>query len=243
MGPTSESASRPPGLLPCGPMRRLLPLALVALLAGLFLAGHVVRGQLGIELSAESIRSVVGGFGWKAPAIYLGLVTFRQFLLLPSALVLSIGGAVFGAAMGTLLGSLGIVISAAFKYAVARGLGREWLRRRFGAAVATFERHAEAAGPLLVGLVTAHPAGPMAPVHWAAGFAAVPALSFVVAVALAAPLRAFAYAFFGSTLLEPGSARFWLAGAVLAAALLAPLAHRGLRERLWRATGRSPGGA
>ena len=224
-------------------MRRLVPLALVALLVGLFAAGHLVRGQLGIELSPESIRSVVTGLGWKGPAIYLGLVAFRQFLLLPSALVLSIGGIVFGAAMGTLLGSVGIGLSAAFKYTVARRLGREWLSGRFGAAVEAFEHRTGAAAPVLVGLVTAHPAGPMAPVHWAAGFAAVPALSFAVAVALAAPLRAFAYAFFGSTLLEPGSARFWLAGGVLAAAVLAPLAHRGLRERLWRGTGRSAGGA
>ena len=222
-------------------MRRLIPMALAVLLVGLFAAGHLVRGQLGIELSAESIRSAVVDFGWKAPAIYLGLVTFRQFLLLPSALVLSIGGAVFGAAMGTLLGAAGIVLSAGLKYAIARRLGRDWLRRRFSAATRAFERHTEAAAPLLVGLVTAHPAGPMAPVHWGAGLAAVPALSFAVAVVLAAPLRAFAFAFFGSTLLEPGSARFWLAGAVLAAAVLAPLAHRGLRERIWRATGRRTG--
>jgi len=222
--------------------RNLLPLALVALLAGLFLAGHVARLRLGIELSAESIRSVVASFGWKAPVIYLGLVTFRQFLLLPSALVLSIGGAAFGASIGTLLGSAGIVISAALKYTIARGLGREWLRRRFGAAAAAFERHAEAAGPLVVGLATAHPAGPMAPVHWGAGLAAVPAASFAAAVALAAPVRAFAYAFFGSTLLDPGSARFWLAAVLLAGAVLAPLAHPGLRERLWRATGRGARG-
>jgi uncharacterized membrane protein YdjX (TVP38/TMEM64 family) len=223
--------------------RNVLPLALVVLLVGLFLAGHVARSRLGIELSAESIRTVVGGFGWKAPAIYLGILTFRQFLLLPSALVLSIGGAAFGASLGTVLGAAGIAISAALKYTIARGLGREWLRGRFGAAAAAFERHAGAAGPLVVGLATAHPAGPMAPVHWGAGVAGVPAASFAAAVALAAPIRAFAYAFFGSTLLEPGSARFWLAAALLVGAVFAPLAHPGLRERLWRTAGRGAGGA
>ena len=212
------------------------------MVAGLFVAGRAARGHLGIELSAESIQAVITGLGWKAPAIFVGLVTFRQFLLLPSALVLPAGGVIFGAGLGTLLGAAGIMISAAIKYAIARGLGREWLRPRFGAAVEAFERHARSTGPLLVGLATAHPAGPMAPSHWGAGFASVPVLSFAVAVAIGAPIRAFTYAFFGSSLLEFGSLRFWVATAVLAGAALAPLAHPGVRERLRRAAGRPAAG-
>jgi uncharacterized membrane protein YdjX (TVP38/TMEM64 family) len=219
-------------------MRRLVPLLLLALVSGLFAGGHAVRAGLGLELSPDSIQHAVARLGWKAPALFVGLVTFRQFLLLPSALVLPAGGAVFGAALGTLLGAIGIVLSAIFKYSVARALGREWLRPRFGAAVEAFERRAEAAGPLVVGLVTAHPAGPMAPFFWGAGFAAVPVLGFLVAVTLAAPVRAFAYAFFGSTLLEPGTPRFWAATVLLAVVALLPLAHRGLRQRVLRAAGR-----
>jgi uncharacterized membrane protein YdjX (TVP38/TMEM64 family) len=154
--------------------------------------------------------------------------------------VLPAGGVVFGALLGTLLGALGIVLSAVLKYSVARALGREWLRPRFGAAVAAFERHAEAAGPLVVALVTAHPAGPMTPVFWGAGFAAVPALGFLVAVAVSAPVRAFAYSFFGSSLLEPGAPRFWVATGLLVLAVLAPLAHPGVRARILHAARRTP---
>jgi uncharacterized membrane protein YdjX (TVP38/TMEM64 family) len=152
--------------------------------------------------------------------------------------VLPAGGLVFGAELGTLLGALGILASAIFKYTIARSLGREWLRPHFGAAVDAFERRAAAAGPLLVGLVTAHPMGPMSPIYWGAGFAALPAFSFLVAVAVTAPIRAFAYSFFGSTLLDPGTPRFWIATLVLAVVSLAPLAHPGFRERLLRAAGR-----
>ena len=224
-------------------MRRFAPLALLALVAGLFLAGRVVRGQLGLELSGESIQSAVEGRGWMAPALFVGLVTFRQFLLLPSALVLPVGGVLFGAALGTLLGAAGILISALMKYAIARGLGREWLRPRLGATFDTLERHARRTGPLLIGFLTAHPAGPMAPVHWGAGLASLPLVPFALAVAVAAPIRAFVYAFFGSTLLEPGTLRFWIASGVLVVAALAPLAHRGVRERLARAAGRSANAA
>jgi len=219
-------------------MRRLLPALLVLLTAGLFLGGFVARKALGIELSAESIRGVVLALGWKAALAYVGMVTFRQFLFLPSAIVLPVGGLVFGMELGTALGALGIIASAALKYTIARLLGREWMRPYFGAAVDAFERRAAAAGPVVVGLVTAHPAGPMTPVYWGAGFAAVPVVSFLVAVVLTAPLRSFAYAFFGSTLLDPGTPRFWMATVILAVAALAPLAHGGFRERLLSAAGR-----
>jgi uncharacterized membrane protein YdjX (TVP38/TMEM64 family) len=219
-------------------MRRYLPLMLIAFTAGLFLAGQLIRSQLGIEISQESIRKLVDGLGWKAGAIFVGLVTFRQFLFLPSMVVLPVGGIVFGAELGTVLGATGILGSALLKYSIARALGREWFRPYFGAAVDAFQQRAAAAGPMIVGLATAHPAGPMSPVFWGAGFAALPVVSFVLVVAIAAPVRAFAYSFFGSTLLEPGTPRFWVATVVLAAAALAPLAHPGVRERLMRAAGR-----
>ena len=213
-------------------MRRLAPLVFAALVAALVLGGRAVRTSLGIELEAESIQGAVAALGWKGPAIFVGLVTFRQFLFLPSALVLPAGGVVFGAFEGTLLGALGIVLSAGLKYGLARSLGRDWLRARFGAAVDAFARHAEAAGPLVVGVATAHPIGPMGPIFWGAGFAAVPVFGFLVAVLLAAPVRAFIFSFFGSTLLDPGTPRFWIATIVLLAVALLPLAHPGFRARM-----------
>lgn len=222
-------------------MRRFAPLLLVVLVAGLFLSGRAVRTGLGIELSPESIQAAVASLGWRAPAIYLGLVTFRQFLLLPSALLLPVGGVIFGAAFGTLLGALGILLSAIYKYSICRALGRDWLRPRFGAAIEAFERRAEAAGPWIVALVTAHPIGPMSPVFYAAGLAAVPLAGFLLAVAIAAPVRAFAFSFFGSTLLAFGTPRFWLASALLAAVAVVPIVHRGTRERLLRDAPRADG--
>lgn len=221
-------------------MRRYLPVLLVALVAALFLGGQIVRSQLGIELSAEAVRDLVLSLGWKAAAVFVGMVTFRQFLFLPSAVVLPAGGLVFGLELGTALGALGIFASAVLKYTIARSLGREWLRPHFGAAVDAFEQRAAAAGPVVVGLVTAHPIGPMTPIYWGAGFASIPAVSFLLAVALTAPIRAGAYSFFGSTLLDPGTPRFWVATVLLVLAGVLPLAHPGVRARLMRVAGRDP---
>jgi uncharacterized membrane protein YdjX (TVP38/TMEM64 family) len=201
------------------------PLILIALVSGLFAAGYVARDELGIEFSRESIESLISGLGWKAPAIFVALVSFRQFLALPSMVILSVGGAVFGAAAGTALGSLGILVSAAFGYAVARGVGREWLRARLGARADDFQRRADSAGPFVAGLATAHPAGPMTAFHWGSGFASVPVIPFLVGIAAGAPIRAFLYSFFGSSLLEPGTRRFVVASVVLVVVALLPLAH------------------
>jgi uncharacterized membrane protein YdjX (TVP38/TMEM64 family) len=57
--------------------------------------------------------------------------------------------------------------------------------------------------------------------------------AFLIAVALGAPVRAFAYAFLGSTLGTPGSPRFVVASALLLAAVTLPLAHPRLRHRLF----------
>jgi len=82
-------------------MRRRGPLLLLALVVGGLLLGTRVRGALGLELSTEAIRSLVAPLGWKGPALLTGLVTFRQFVLIPSALLLAAGGLAFGATVGT----------------------------------------------------------------------------------------------------------------------------------------------
>jgi uncharacterized membrane protein YdjX (TVP38/TMEM64 family) len=212
-----------------GRHRRLL---LLALIAGLVGVGILARSELGIEFSRESVESLVSGLGWKASALFVGLVSFRQFLGLPSMVVLSAGGAVFGAAAGTALGALGITISAIFGYSVARGAGREWLRARLGARADDFQRRADAAGPFIAGVATAHPAGPMTAFHWGSGLASVPVIPFVLGVAIGSPIRAFLYSFFGSTLFEPGAPRFMLASLILLAVALLPLAHPASRSRL-----------
>ncbi len=213
--------------------RQALPLLLLVFVAALFLLGRELRGELGIELSAESIQQWVISLGWKAPVAFVLLLVFRQFLLVPSILILAAGGVCFGAATGTALGALGIVVSAALKFAVARGIGRAWLRPRFGEAMRMLERRIEMAGPWLVGLATAHPTGPMGPMHWAAGFSTLSAFSFFAAIVPSAPVRAFAYSFFGSTLLAPGSPRFYAATFTLLLVALLPLAHPAVRRRLF----------
>lgn len=212
--------------------RRVVPVLLALLAVSLF-GAWLVREHLGLELSTEALQSLVKSMGWKAPAIFLGLLTFRQFIFLPAIVILPVGGLCFGTTVGTILGATGIVLSALITFTIARKVGGAWLRELFGHRYAWLERHLDRAGPHAVALVTAHPTGPMAAFFWAAGFSSMALVPFAVAVTAGGSVRALAYSFFGSTLLVPGSPQFYAGAAVLAAAAIVPLAHPGLRRRLF----------
>ncbi len=217
-------------------MHRAVPLALLALLLAVLLAGGSLREQSGLELSAESIQGFVQSLGSGGPVVFVLLVMFRNALVLPSFLVLATGGLLFGVALGTCLGGLGVVLSGLFKCAVVRAIGREWVRprleRRLGDRIRQIEARLRAAGPLFVGLNTAHPIGLLSPLHWGYGLTSLPWQPFAAALVLGAPLRAFFCSYFGSTLVEPGSRAFLLASGILLACVLVPLAIPAVRRRL-----------
>ena len=201
----------------------------------LFWAGSYARAELGLELSQNSIALVVTSLGVWAWGLYLLIVIFRTFLGLPSLIALSAGGVIFGAVIGSALGALGIVISAMLWYFGARSVGRSWIEGWLGKRAGDFRRRAEAAGPFLVGVSTAHPIGPLTPFHLGSGLAAIPVVPFLVAVVVASPVRAATLSFFGSSLLDFGTPRFYTATAIVLVLALVPLAHRGIRERIFGA--------
>jgi uncharacterized membrane protein YdjX (TVP38/TMEM64 family) len=208
----------------------------VLMLVTALAAGRFMRARLGIEFSTASIQAWVNELGWAAPAIYLGLVVFRHFLFLPSSIILPAGGLCFGAAVGAGLGALGITLSGLGQFALVRVLRPRWILSEVDRTVWGFERIIERAGPWLVALATGHPAAPMTPVHLAAGLSPLSMASFLLPLSLGAVVRAFTLAFFGSALLDPGSARFYLASLLLLAVFAVPLVHPGLRQRLFGAS-------
>ena len=140
-------------------MRRCLPLALIGLVVAALLAGRAVRTQIGVEYSAAALQTYILDLGVLAPVIFVAIVTFRQFVFLPSILVLTTGGLVFGAALGTGLGGVGILLSAMLMFALSRGVARGWVQARFGQRFRRFEQHVDASGPIVIAIVTAHPIG------------------------------------------------------------------------------------
>jgi len=209
-------------------LRPFLVLAGVALVLG---AAQLVRSQLGIEWSADSIQQTVKGFGLWAELGFVALVLFRQFLGLPSVLVLTSAGLLFGAGLGTLLGGLALAMNACLLYAAARFMGRKQVLALIHRKWPDFEARAQAAGPPFIALMTGHPFGVLTPFHFAAGVSGISAPAFVAAVLPASLVRAACYSLLGAYILNPGSTGFWVAMGVLGVAAALPLAHPGLRQR------------
>lgn len=220
---------------PESPVRRAVrPLLVAGLLAVFFAGAQVLRSRVGLEWSAASIQSTVLDLGWWAPLGFLVLVLGRQFMALPSVLVLTSAGFLFGASLGSLLGGIGLALNGTLLFVVARLMGRDWVLPRLHARFPDFEERANTAGPWVIGLMTAHPMGVLTPFHFAAGVTGISLGVFFAVIVPAALFRAACYSFLGANLVEPGSPRFWVATVVLLAAALLPLAHPGLRRRLLR---------
>jgi uncharacterized membrane protein YdjX (TVP38/TMEM64 family) len=210
-----------------------VPLIVLAIVALAALLGHVVRAHLDMELSPAGIQQAVARLGWWAPVAFFVLTMFRQFLAIPSMFLLPAGGLCFGVGLGTALGGGALIVSGCMKFALARWLGRDWVRARFGAGFARFERRVDRLGPVVIGLSTAHPLGVLAPFHWGAGLSSIRFVPFVLAILLGAPVRAFAYSAFGATLADPTTPEFLWVSLSLAVAALAPLTFPTVRRRLF----------
>lgn len=208
--------------------RRALILATVIVL---LVAGHELRIRLGLELSPAGVEAWVAALGWYGPVIFVVLLALRTFVVLPSSIILSAGGLVFGVLVGTLLGWLGVVLSGALQFGLARGVFRD--SRRVTTSSATRAGAITNAGTLGVAVVTAHPLGPMTPVHFGAGISSMPAAVFLTAVALAAPIRSFGFSYFGTSLADVGSTQFFAATGLLSLLIVVPLMHTNTRRRIF----------
>jgi uncharacterized membrane protein YdjX (TVP38/TMEM64 family) len=209
------------------------PLLILGVVAGIFALGYAVRGTLGMELSPTGVRESVARLGWYGPLVFFGLVMFRQFLAIPSWLLLPAGGLCFGTALGTALGGGALAVSGCMKFGLARWAGRRWFRDHFGERFRRFEGQVDRLGPLVIGLSTAHPLGVLAPFHWGAGLSSIRFAPFALAIVLGAPLRAFAFSALGATIVDPSTPEFRIVCGGLAVAVLFPLAIPAVRRRLW----------
>ena len=207
----------------------------IGLLAA-FLLGYSLHRSFEGHLSPAGLRAWVQSWGSLAPVLYVVIVTFRQFLLLPSMLVVAVGGLCFGVLLGTVLGALGLFLSGVLTFALGRGLGGEGLRQRFQKKYPDFEARVETLGPWVVFGTMVYPGGPMTAVFWASGLATVPFLPFALAVATGGLVRAFTYSFFGASLVDGVTPQFLLVVGGLAAVFVLPLFFPSVRRQLgkWR---------
>lgn len=219
----------------------------LGVLAGIVVAFATLRRQLGLEFDPESMHQVVADMGIWAPLVFVGIVTFRVPLGLPSAIVLVGGGAVFGALAGTLYGALGILCSGIFMFFAARATGPDAILARLPRMRSFAELAGSPVGALVLILGSGYPMGPATLFHLVAGVAGMAFVTFVVAAGIGAAMRSAVYTFFGSRLIEGDLSALLeptlVMGVVLAVPLLFPRSRAWLLRSLRRGAPSGPADA
>jgi uncharacterized membrane protein YdjX (TVP38/TMEM64 family) len=161
-------------------------------------AGNRMLDTAGVDNSPEALGAWIESFGWWGPAAYVGLLAMRHFLLLPSTLMLALGGAALGVGLGGVAGSIGLLCSAVGEFWVFRVLKPHRLvaqmEERAGNASVAVERGT----PLAIFAATAIPPMPMTFVYWAASLTPISIPRFAAYAGSAGVIRAFALSLLGA---------------------------------------------
>lgn len=186
------------------------------LFIGLILIGLVASYATmrnGFKLTPEVFRDWVLSMGILAPVIYTAIFIVRPLFLIPSIALFIAGGLAFGPVLGPTYASIGSVLGGAFGFWIARRMGHDFVmsRLKLGAGImkeTTF-------GFSVVFLLSLLPIMPVTAINYGAGLSAMKFRSYIIAFFLGITPRAFAYGFFGSTLMDVTSPKFRAASLIL----------------------------
>jgi len=189
--------------------------SIVALLAAMGLAAWV-HGQGGVTLDPVEWRARIAEFGWLAPAGFVVVASLRPFLLMPSWVIMSAGGLLFGVTGGILIGTFGFTVGAVMMFGMCRGLGRDVVARYSGdGRMGRIDAYLTERGPVWMAAWTGLPVTPLTPVHAAAGLSGMPFLGFMAAVAIGFLPRTAVYSFFGDSIAQGDTQNITLAAGLL----------------------------
>lgn len=192
--------------------------------AALLLLGTVIGLAIWLRArdfaaSAESLHAWIEAQPL-APLVFVAVLVLRPFLLLPSWMVMTAGGALFGIVEGSLLCSIGGLLSGGLVFALARALGRPTAERLIGARLRRVDAALRDRGAGVVAAYTAFPATPLAVAQIALGLSAMRPGAFLLATLCGMLPRTVLLAWLGDALMRT----HWLQAATAFAILLALVA-------------------
>ena len=160
----------------------------------------------GFHLTPESFKAYALSLGTLGPIIYIGIFIIRPLFLIPSIALFIGGGLAFGPVVGSAYASLGAALGGTVGFWFSRKMGRDYVKKRLklGADLIDDTKFSFSA----VFLLSLIPVMPVTVINYGAGLSPIKFKNYIVAHILGMTPRAFAYGYFGSTLLEVGSAKF-----------------------------------
>jgi len=176
-------------------------------LIGFALGAYFTRR--GIHLTPESFKAFVLSLGILGPMIYVGIFIIRPLFLIPSIALFIGGGLAFGPVLGPAYASFGAALGGTVGFWFSRNMGHDYVikRLKLGADLIDSTKFSFS----VVFLLSLLPIMPVTVINYGAGLSTMKFKTYIVAHILGITPRAFAYGFFGSTLLEIGSTKFRVA--------------------------------
>ena len=184
----------------------------------------VVRFRNDLPLTPDAVRDTIRAWGPLGPLIFTGAFVLRPFIFFPSTLLFLAGGLAFGVAWGTVYAVIGGTLGAVVGFSVARVLGYDFVRAHLGDRLSIVRETRWGIGA--VALLNLIPVVPMTVINYGAGLSGMDMLPFAAAVVAGLVPRAFAYSFFGNSLLHIQSVQFVVALLLLVVMLVVPLYFR-----------------
>ena len=177
---------------------------IVLVVIGFTLGAYFTRK--GIHLTPESFKAFVLSLGILGPIIFIGIFIIRPLFLVPSIALFIGGGLAFGPLLGPTYASLGAALGGTVGFWFSRKMGHHYVMKKLklGADLIDSTKFSFS----MVFLLSLLPIMPVTVINYGAGLSTMRFKNYIVAHILGITPRAFAYGFFGSTLLEMGSAKF-----------------------------------
>jgi uncharacterized membrane protein YdjX (TVP38/TMEM64 family) len=197
-------------------LRHALPVFLVAGVGVLFFYG---ASWLGLDrlLTLEGLRAWVDSYGPYGPVAFAGLCVLGVLLYLPEALLLTLGGVLFGSGPALFYGWIAAVFATSLTFFLGRYLARDFVRRRvldgrdrFAILDARF-----AGRGFLWMLLLRSVLGLAPPLNWAPGVSQVSFAHYFAGTALGLIPNLAIFAFFGGSLagaMDDGARAGWSLG-------------------------------
>ena len=167
----------------------------------------------GFHLTPESFKVFVLSLGILGPIIYVGIFIVRPLFLIPSIALFIGGGLAFGPVMGPSYASFGAALGGTVGFWLSRKMGHDYVKKKLklGADLLDTTKFSFS----VVFLLSLLPIMPVTVINYGAGLSTMKFKNYIVAHILGITPRAFAYGFFGSTLMDIGSAKFLAALLIL----------------------------
>ncbi len=167
----------------------------------------------GFHLTPENFKQLILDLGILGPILYIFIFSIRPLFLIPSIALFIGGGLAYGPVWGPIYASLGVAIGGSLGFWIARKMGHEYVinKLKVGKDVLENTRFTFSA----VFILSLLPIMPVTVINYGAGLSPMRYPHYILSHLLGMIPRAFAFGFFGNSLLDIGGPKFKLALGIL----------------------------